>query len=130
MTDQTSLAPAPVTGAIRNPSDPNHFMVVQKVEKPLRIWHGETLLAETTTALRLIEVGKRIPEPRYYVAMADLKAELSPTEKTTHCPLKGDASYLALNGQELAWTYETFDFADILSGHVSFWGPDIRTAEG
>ena len=132
MTDQANLHPAvaPVTGAIRNPSNPQHFMVVQNIEKPLRIWQGETLLAETTKALRVIEISTHVLEPRYYVPKTDLKAKLSSTEKSTHCPLKGDASYFALNGHELAWTYETFAFADVLSGHVSFWGPDIRTTEG
>ncbi|MEM9106693.1 MAG: DUF427 domain-containing protein [Pseudomonadota bacterium] len=115
-------------GAIHNPSNPRHFMQLDPVGQRLRIHFGDLLIAESEQALRLLEVGKRAYAPQYYIPHEDICVALTRTEKSTHCPLKGDASYFtvedAAGTDEIGWAYETpFDFATTLSGLVAF---DLR----
>ena len=56
----------------------------------------------------------------------------SPSDTTTHCPWKGDASYynINVNGEtntDAAWYYpETKEAADNIKGYVAFWrGVDV-----
>ena len=93
---------APVEGAIRNPANPHHFMVVQPAGRRIRIFFGDRLVADSVDALRVIEIG----------------------------PLKGDADYFSLEGQEIAWAYRSLDFAAVLDGLYSFWGDNMRIVEG
>ncbi|MEM7025210.1 MAG: DUF427 domain-containing protein [Pseudomonadota bacterium] len=118
-----------VEGAIRNPSNPHHFMVVQPVGGRVRIWIDNTEVARSSSALRVIEVGRKAYEPRMYIPSSDVLVPLARSEKTTHCPLKGEASYLCLDGREVGWTYAAFDFAKVLDDHVSFWGAGRRIEE-
>ncbi|MFY0681547.1 MAG: DUF427 domain-containing protein [Thalassovita sp.] len=115
--------------AIRNPANAGHLMVLQEVAPRVKIWLGDVLLADTVAALRLVEVGKQVYVPRLYVPREDVKAALVRSDKSTHCPLKGDAFYLELDGQEVAWGYDTLDFAERLSGYVSFDAAGLRVEE-
>ena len=120
-----------VAGAIRNPSNPNHFMVARQVAQRLRVFLGERVLAETTHALCLIEIGRKAHDPVFYVPPGDLLVALDKTDRTTHCPLKGDASYFALGGEELGWSYlAPFDFAAVLTGLHAFWASKVRIELG
>jgi uncharacterized protein (DUF427 family) len=113
-------------GTIRNPANPGHFMVIEPVDGRVRIFAGERLIAATDAALRVLEVGRKAYDPVLYVPARDLAVELQPTARTSHCPLKGDASYYALDGEEIAWSYATFDFARALAGHYAFWPGKVR----
>lgn len=118
---------APVADAIREPSNPNHFMVARPVTRRLRVFQGDQLLAETTNALCLVEIGRKAYDPVFYVPPEDLLVALDKTEKTTRCALKGDASYFALDGEEIGWAYLTpFDFAAVLTGLHAFWADRVR----
>jgi uncharacterized protein (DUF427 family) len=117
-----------IEGVIRNPSNPRHFMQLDPVGQTLRIYYSGFLVAETEGAMRLLEVGKRAYAPQYYIPREDITVALTRTEKSTHCPLKGDASYFTIDGadgaREIGWAYETpFDFAVQLSGYIAF---DLR----
>ncbi len=117
-------------GAIHNPNNPDHFMVVQPVPRRVRIYRNGDLVADSWKALRVVEISKRAYEPCLYIPMADVTAMLQKLEKTTHCPLKGEADYHAINGEEAAWSYRTYDFARALEGHVSFWPDGLKIVEG
>lgn len=118
-------------GAIRNPANPNHLMVIQPIKRTVQVYVGGTLIAETQKALRVMEMGKSLYDPAIYVPPADIIATLEPLDKTTHCPLKGDASYAALNGEEIAWTYDhPLDISRQLAGHFAFWPDKVRISEG
>jgi uncharacterized protein (DUF427 family) len=115
-------------GAIRNPSNPRHFMQLDPVGQTVRIHFGEVLVAGSDRALRMLEIGKRAYAPQYYIPRQDVSVALTRTTKSTHCPLKGDASYFTIDGldgaEEIGWGYETpLDFASQLSGHLAF---DLR----
>ncbi|WP_419910907.1 DUF427 domain-containing protein [Hoeflea sp.] len=117
-----------IEGAIHNPSHPQHFMQVDKMDQKVCVSFGDIRLAETGRALRLLEVGRRIYQPQYYIPREDVPVNLVKTEKSTRCPLKGQASYFSIvdeTGEELAaeigWSYEEpFDFAELISGYIAF----------
>lgn len=71
----------------------------------VRIVIDDTLLADTTRAIELRETGY---PPRQYLPRDDVRMDLlTPTETTTNCPFKGDASYFSFGEHEdVAWSYE------------------------
>ena len=63
------------------------------------------VLAESDRPLVLSEKG--LPD-RYYLPREDVRMDLlTPSDKTSHCPFKGDASYFSAPGAKDAfWVYE------------------------
>ncbi|MEM8784702.1 MAG: DUF427 domain-containing protein [Pseudomonadota bacterium] len=132
-------AGSPVTfvkDRIENPAEPRHYMKLKPTRGPVTLKLGERVLAHSEGAFRLLEVGYDLYDPVLYVPWTDVSASLARIEaKTTHCPLKGDASYWALedaaHSEAIAWSYETpFDFAAVLAGHVAFDPSKITVIEG
>lgn len=125
------------TSTIHNPAEPRHFMQVKPVNSRVRILHNGRILADTTHALRLLEVGKDFYDPTLYLPRSALAARFELSDKTTHCPLKGDASYLNLVdddgnliGENIAWTYVApFEFANQIENHVAFYSDQVTTEE-
>ncbi|WP_346891832.1 DUF427 domain-containing protein [uncultured Roseibium sp.] len=126
-----SLTPDPFADAIRNPGNPDHLMVLKPVKRRVRIYAGDTLLADSTRALRVIEVGKSVYDPVVYIPGDDLVANFDRLAKSTHCPLKGDASYVAHNEEELGWAYKNpIEPASAIKGFFAFWPHKTRLVEG
>lgn len=120
-----------VENVIRNPGNPEHYMSIQPVGALVEIYVVDELIASTERAVWLQEVGKTVYPPRLYIPRNELKQELQPVDKTTHCPLKGDASYYSFMGKEIAWGYELpFDYANSITGLVSFWPERVRVEIG
>lgn len=118
-------------GAIRNPANPAHLMVIRPVGRTVRVHVGDTLIAQTQNALRVLEMGISLYDPTLYIPASDIVAALESVEKSTHCPLKGDASYVAFNGDEIAWTYDRpLEASRQLEGHFGFWPDKVRISEG
>lgn len=117
--------------AITNPDNPAHMMVIKDVSRRVRVYAGDVLLADTNKALRVMEVGKSVYDPVIYVPESDLACPMEPVEKTTHCPIKGDASYVALEGEEIGWVYRTpIPMTQRLKEHYAFWPAKTRLVEG
>jgi uncharacterized protein (DUF427 family) len=104
-------------------------MRLKPVARQITIRLGDTLIARTNRALRLVEVSNDVYDPAFYIPMEDVTAKLDPVpDRTTHCPLKGDAVYFSVDGWQpadssdyLAWSYATtFEFARELEGLVAF----------
>ncbi len=117
------------TATIHNPDEPRHFMRLKPVNSRIRIRLGDTLVAESLDAVRLLEVGSDFYDPMIYVPPQDILVPLEPVaDRFSHCPLKGEASYLSHAGWTpgnsddfLAWRYkEPFGFAHELAGLVAF----------
>ena len=120
------------TETIHNPKEPRHYMRIRPVKGCVRVKRGDRVLAQTNDAVRVIEVAYDVYDSVTYVPRADISPDLSVVpEKTTHCPLKGDARYFALDGGDpIAWTYNTpFDFADELKGRVAFYRDKVTIEE-
>ena len=127
----TALATPAFDNAVRNPGNPDHLMVIKEIPNRIRIYSGNTLLADSTNALRVMEIGKAVYDPVVYIPETDLKAAFEPVDKSTHCPIKGDASYVALDGEEIGWVYETpIAMAGRLKSHFAFWPAKTRLIEG
>lgn len=122
---------ASLEDAIRNPNDPNHMMVIKSVPRRMRVYAGDTLLADSTRALRVMELGKSVYDPVIYFPQEDVVAPLDQAEKSTHCPIKGDASYVSLAGNEIGWVYkDPIPMTRQLKGHHAFWPSKTRLVEG
>ncbi len=94
---------------------------------------GGAVLGETSNALELSE-GSYAPViyfPRDDIAMAFLDR----TEKTTHCPHKGDANYFSIVTKstvlkDAVWTYENpKDAVARIKDHLAFYQSDTVTVE-
>ncbi len=123
-------------GAIRRPDAPNHFMILKPAQKRILIRLPDgSVLADTCHAVRLMEAGKTLYDPVIYLPREDVSAPFEKQSKTTHCPLKGDASYFSFDvgGEQLvdlAWSYEKpFDFAKDIEGLMAFFGDRIVIEE-
>jgi uncharacterized protein (DUF427 family) len=73
--------------------------------------------------------------PVYYIPFADLRFDqLAPTEHSTHCPYKGDASYWTVvpageKGGNAMWGYRApYDESSAIADHGAFY-PDRVTIE-
>src|SRR5436305_488714 len=111
---------------------PDHPIAITANPKRVRVTAGGVVIADTTHALTLKEASYPAV---HYVPREDAHMELlSRSERTTHCPYKGDASYfsLAANGKALdnaAWSYETpFPGMAQIAGYLAFY-PDKVTVE-
>jgi uncharacterized protein (DUF427 family) len=110
--------------------DPYHRVDVFEASRPVRVRLGDAVIAESARAKLLFETG--LP-PMVYVPGADIApGVLSPNDKRTVCPYKGEASYwdvAGADGQRVAggaWSYETpLVEALEVARHVSFAGDGI-----
>src|SRR3977135_201050 len=111
---------------------PHHPIAITANTKRVRLSTTGRAIAETTHALTLKEAS--YPAVQYVPRQDANLALLSRTERTTHCPYKGDANYfsVAAGGKNLensVWTYETpFPAMAEISGHLAFY-PDKVTIE-
>lgn len=88
---------------------PDHPITIAPETKRIRILAGTQVIAETTQALALREA--HYPTVRY-IPRSDVRMEmLQKTERSTHCPYKGDASYFSIEAdgrrfENAVWSYE------------------------
>lgn len=104
-----------------------HPITVQTLGKPLTVTFKGEVVAQSANALVLHEASYAAV---YYVPREDIvAAHYLRTERTTHCPYKGDASYFSLTvhgetDENAVWSYETpYPAVAEIAGHVAFY-PD------
>lgn len=108
-------------------------ITIRKAPGTWTVRAGGAVLGESSNALELSEgdYPAVIYFPRTDIAMALLDR----TEKTTHCPHKGDANYFSVvtKSQTLAnavWTYEApLDGVVRIKDHLAFYASDGITVE-
>lgn len=95
---------------------------------------GDTVVAETTDALTLDEAGY---PSIYYVPLADVdRALVRPSDTTTYCPYKGEASYYSLETPDGAvtdamWFYpQPYDAVGEIADHVAFYTEKLDVSVG
>ena len=129
MNTQSPQASVPlVPEMIHRPDEPRHMMRVKPLDRPLRVQLGDQIVAESRRALQVIEIGRDVYDPVYYVPVDDVRADLQATEKSTHCPLKGDTTYYDVQARNTdqplrngAWAYTSpLPFANELKDHAAF----------
>jgi uncharacterized protein (DUF427 family) len=112
---------------------PDHPITISANPKRVRVTAGGVVIAETMHALTLKEASYPAVS---YVPRKDANMELlKRSERTTHCPYKGDANYfsIAANGNTIAdaiWTYESpFPAMAEISGHLAFYPDKVKIEE-
>lgn len=100
-------------------------ITIEKDPSTWRIHAPGTELGVSRTVLRLTE---GIYPPVLYIPIADLDMALfTTTNKSTHCPYKGDASYFTVSNMEnVGWCYETpLDDVSEIKDHIAFYSDQI-----
>ena len=126
-----------VKHAIHRLEEPRHFMRVKPVNRRVEVSLGSRLLATSTTALRILEVGRDVYGPVLYLPAKDIRCRLEKAPRTSHCPLKGDAVYFDLLDDtgdvieaELAWSYPApIAVAAALRGRIAFYADRVAITE-
>ncbi len=101
---------------------------IRKLDSNWVVRSGGAILGESRNVLKLSEgdYPAVIYFPREDIAMAFLDR----TDKTTHCPHKGDASYYTIvnkssRNEDAVWTYETpLEAVSPIKDHLAFYASD------
>lgn len=114
----------------RQPS-PEYPISVEPADAEIVVRLNDSTLAKSDHALILREAN--LP-PVYYIPRDDVAMDaFSASEKRTHCPYKGDASYFNVHGgeaKEVAWSYEDpFDLVQRIKGHLAFYPDRVDAIE-
>jgi len=111
---------------------PDHPITITLNPKRVRVTADGVTIAETAHALSLKEANYPAVQ---YIPREDTNMALTVrTDRVTHCPYKGDASYFSINAngktlENSIWTYETpFPAMTEIKDHLAFY-PDKVTIE-
>ncbi|HEY0812957.1 MAG TPA: DUF427 domain-containing protein [Pseudonocardia sp.] len=106
--------------------DATHPITVRPTDARVRVTVDGQQVADTQRALSLAESNYPVVQ---YIPLADVDTTvLRPSDTTTYCPYKGDASYYSVQTSDGAthddviWTYE-HPYAAVaqIEGHVAFY---------
>ena len=96
----------------------------------VRVRFGGSIVADSAHAMMLEETGC---PPISYLPRNDVRIEhFSSSDRTSHCPHKGDACYFDLEagGQTMAdaaWSYEApYPLALSIAGHLAFYSDKVE----
>lgn len=113
---------------------PDHPITIAKSGNRLRVRFRGKTIADTTQALTLKEASY---PPVYYVPRADADMSLlEPTDRSTHCPYKGDASYFTISADgskadNAVWSYQApYPAMAEIKGHLAFYPDMVMFEEG
>jgi uncharacterized protein (DUF427 family) len=99
-----------------------HRITTRPSTRHVRVERDGLLLAESDRAVELDETG--LPT-RYYLPREDVRTDLlTPSETTSHCPFKGDATYYsATSAEDAFWVYEVPSEQDAqpIAGMLAPW---------
>jgi uncharacterized protein (DUF427 family) len=113
---------------------PDHPITIKPFAGRVTVTAGDVKVADTAAALELRE--STYP-PVYYVPLADVDSTvLKPTDTSTYCPYKGDASYYSVvasaEGQaveDAVWHYEhPYPSVAEIADHVAFYTDRVEVS--
>ncbi|CAM5571719.1 hypothetical protein MAUB1S_09605 [Mycolicibacterium aubagnense] len=106
---------------------PEHTITVKPFDGTVTVSVGDTVIATSGRAQLLQEANY---PPVLYVPFADIRFDmLVPTDSSTHCPFKGDASYWSVDAgdetrKDVMWAYQApYDEMLVIKDHGAFY-PD------
>lgn len=107
----------------------DHRVVFEPCRKRVRAISGTETIADSTDTVLALETGHL---PVYYFPRADVRMELlRPTDRRTHCPYKGEASYWSIESgsrtiDNAVWCYERpLAAAETIAGRLAFYWDKI-----
>jgi uncharacterized protein (DUF427 family) len=125
MTGTGPLSKAPAGRFNFEAPPPGRTIYLDPTPKRIRVEVGGEVIADSRHAFMLHESGL---QPVYYFPPGDVRTDLmTPTDRHTHCPKKGDASYYTIEagGETVdngAWYYpDPLPDAAFLKGLVAFY---------
>jgi uncharacterized protein (DUF427 family) len=102
-----------------------HPITVEPAKHRVTVRYGDRQVASTECALVLREAGH---PPVHYLPLDDVDATiLEPSDHTTYCPYKGDATYYSLHdgdrrAPDAVWSYRApYEAVAEIAGHVAFY---------
>jgi uncharacterized protein (DUF427 family) len=106
---------------------PDHQISIAPSTDRVLVRSGETTIADSQSTLVLRETNY---PPVRYIPLADVdRSLLTPSDRTTYCPYKGDASYYSIiadqeRGTDAVWFYDQpYPAVAEIKDHVAFY-PD------
>ena len=112
---------------------PDHPITVTATPKRMQVRYGDHVIADSAMALTLQE--STYPAVIYF-PREDVSMEFfSRTEKTTHCPYKGDANYytILMDGRfadNAVWTYEhPYPAMESIQDRLAFYPNQVEIYE-
>ena len=112
---------------------PDHPITITPNPRRVRIIAGGKVIAETTSALALKEATYPVV---HYIPRKDANMSLlKPTERSTHCPYKGDASYFSIETgdktlENAVWSYQTpFPHMSGITNYLAFYPNKVDKIE-
>jgi uncharacterized protein (DUF427 family) len=131
MTGTGPLSPNPEGEFNFEPPPPGRALYLEPTPKRIRVILGGETIADSRRAMLLQESGLM---PVYYFPPEDVRVDLlEPTDKHTHCPKKGEASYYTIragdrDAKNAAWYYpEPLDGAPPIKDLIAFYWDKIDT---
>ena len=112
---------------------PDHPITITPTPQRVRVLLGGQVVAETTRALTLQEAS--YPPVQYIPREDAAMALLRKTQRSTHCPYKGDASYYSIEAggrqaENAVWSYEApFPAMAEINGHLAFYPDRVDAIE-
>jgi uncharacterized protein (DUF427 family) len=110
---------------------PDHPITITPARTRWRAEYEGHVIADSGDALVLQEASYK---PVVYFPREDVSMEfLARTERSTHCPYKGDAAYYSLMmdghlAENAVWTYETpFPAMEEIRGRLAFYPNLVKT---
>lgn len=111
-----------------------HTITIEPTDERVVVRIDGVTVAESDRALVLRETG--LP-PRYYLPREDIDAELlEPTDRSTTCQFKGQASYWSVRvghtvHDNIAWAYEEpIPRSEAIRGRVAFYNDRVELTVG
>jgi acyl-CoA thioesterase II len=112
------------------PTHPGYSIDLVPLRGTARVTHGDLVLAESTSALRLIETDH---VERLYFPISDVRLDLLETnDHHTICPFKGQADYWSLVAgpspvEDVFWTYpDPFDEVGGIKGFLGVYHEKVH----
>lgn len=110
---------------IKEPSA-GHPITIEPTKGRVQVRVNGELVADSTAALELREAT--LPAVQYIPIADVVQDRLTPTDTSTYCPFKGDASYYSVTTSagdtvdDVIWTYkQPYPAVEKIAGHVAFY---------
>ena len=124
-----TISKGPAPGLVNHP---DHVVRITTSDHRWTVRVGETVVATSTRALVVEETDY---ERVLYFPPEDVAAgQLTPIDRLTTCPFKGEAHYFAGANQEsgppLAWMYPSvYDEVSSIAGYIAFYEDQVEIVQ-